>query len=171
MNQTTIAASVEQYANPERLCGVRIYQASNEPGAPWVLDGMELVDGVARYTEHRESYVSRGQAAAASLSFSKRAVRHSRPMYPEPLRTRGSGIQAVARLWEQEEFPGSWGENEYLRGQIETLADLFGSPWLVEVDWDEVKEWYYEQVKQALVAEQERHNQSINPEQIQEPTA
>lgn len=65
--------------------------------------------------------------------------------------TRESALTVAANLWSGDIAP-DWRYNEYMRGQVETLADLFGSPFEDERDWEEVKDWYTEEIQ--------RHSQS-----------
>jgi hypothetical protein len=55
--------------------------------------------------------------------------------------TASDALRTAGNLWAGETLP-DWRENEYLRGQVETLADLFGSPFESERDWEDVKDWY-----------------------------
>ena len=59
----------------------------------------------------------------------------------------GRALNAAAGLWAGSDIPD---ENEYLRGQVELLADMYGSPFPVEVDWDEVKDWYENQIRMLV---------------------
>lgn len=60
--------------------------------------------------------------------------------------TASKALNAAGNLWAGSHV-GDWRDNEYLRGQVETLADLFGSPFEQDHDWDEVKDWYAAQIQ------------------------
>lgn len=62
---------------------------------------------------------------------------------------RESTINAAAGLWEGEDLP-DWRENEYLRGQVELLADTFGTPFTERVDWEEVKDYYASRIRMEV---------------------
>lgn len=57
-------------------------------------------------------------------------------------------IKAAALLWSGGPVP-DWRENEYIRGQVETISDVLGSPFSDERDWEDVKDYYADQIRQG----------------------
>ncbi|UXO93893.1 hypothetical protein Pan2_74 [Pseudanabaena phage Pan2] len=60
-----------------------------------------------------------------------------------PLQSRDNAICFANRLWaDMIPTQHEWHEHEYLRGIVELLADMFGSPFEGEVDGDTIRDWY-----------------------------
>lgn len=72
------------------------------------------------------------------------------PKFRERFAKVGRAVEAVAGLWAGEGLMPDWRYSEYARGQVETLTDIFGSPFLVEREWEDVKDFYRQSVNEVL---------------------
>ena len=61
---------------------------------------------------------------------------------------RDAAIQAARNLCSDTDNP-DWDTNDYLRGQVELLADMFGNPFGDERDSEEVRDWYAAEITRA----------------------
>lgn len=104
----------------ESCTRLRIYADSYSEPVTYMVDGIN--EDTHQVSELVEGYPSFSEAVASLTEFPERAGIVIRPRRTP---TRAEAIRAAAALWAGTD-PEDMRDSEYLRGQVELIADLFG---------------------------------------------